>query len=203
MSENFYPEELEQLIELLRGLPGIGRRGAERIALAMLKWDPEKLITLGAAVAALPDKLGPCPECGGLAPRDRRCKICAAPGRDRRLLCVVEDPTQMYAIEKGGFFRGLYLVLGGKLSPLDLEHGENLNTAGLLARAAGDEVEEVILALSSDVEGRATAIYLAELLKEAGVRISRPALGLPAGASFSYADAATISAAFSGRRELS
>ncbi|MBO5689057.1 MAG: recombination protein RecR, partial [Lentisphaeria bacterium] len=117
-------------------------------------------------------------------------------------LCVVEEPQQIFSIEKSGIYRGLYHVLGGRLSPLSGGNGEDLSTGTLLKRAAQPECKEVILALGADVEGRATAIFLAGLLKDCDVKITRPALGLPAGAGIGYADAATISAAFDGRRDV-
>lgn len=197
-----YPEALETLIELFKGLPGVGRRGAERMALAILKWPEEKLEKLALALRELPVAIGRCPECGAWAAAGERCRVCAAPGRDRRVVCVVEEPQQIFTIEKSGQFRGFYHVLGGRLSPLDGENGENLSTGRLLERVGEGEITEVILALSSDVEGRATAVYLADLLKPSGVKITQVASGLPAGANLAYADAATIGAAFSYRREV-
>ncbi len=197
-----YPEALEALIELLKGLPGVGRRGAERMALAMLKWQPEKLEKLSHSLHGIRDAVGRCPECGAWAAATGLCRVCAAPGRDRNVLCVVEEPQQIFPIEKSGQFRGLYHVLGGRLSPLDGENGENLSTVLLLDRVGRGEIGEVILALSSDVEGRATAVFLADLLKNTAVKITQVASGLPAGANLAYADSATIGAAFSYRREL-
>ena len=127
------------------------------------------------------------------------CGICGDPRRDAAVLCVVENMPQLLAVEASGHFRGRYLVLGGKISPLESENGEGLNLRGLCDLAASGDVEEVILALSSDVEGRATAVFLAELLENYHVKVSRPALGLPAGANLSFADAATIGAALRGR----
>jgi len=147
--------------------------------------------------AQTPKWLGRCPECGNIAPAGMSCAVCSDPTRDRSTICVVEESPQLFAIEKGGGYRGLYHVLGGKLSPLDGENGENLALEPLLQRTAGGSgVVEVILALGSDVEGRATAVYVAELLKQNPVRVSQPARGLPAGADLSYADGATIRAAF-------
>ncbi len=194
-----YPEEIAGLMDILKTLPGVGRRGAERMALAVLKWSPEKQIALGNLLTSLPEKTGECPVCGAISSAGMLCPVCREPGRDQSLLCVVEEPQQIFSIEKSGFYRGMYHVLGGRLSPLDMQNGENLTTDKLLQRASGGSVKEIILALSSDVEGRATAVYLTGLLKDCGVRISRPAQGLPAGASLSYADAATIQAALSGR----
>ena len=197
-----YPDAVEELIGELKRLPGIGRRGAERIALAMLDWPPERIEGLGKLLAATPRTIQPCPECGALAEAGKKCKICADPARDRSLLCVVESMAQLFAVEAGNHYRGLYLLLGGHLSPLDAETGSGLNIAALKARAFSGEVKEIIFALSSDVEGRATGVYLSELLDGAPAKISRLALGLPAGANLSYADSATIAAAFSGRVEL-
>ncbi len=203
MSSNTrYPAGLEELIELLRTLPGIGRRAAERSALAMLRWDEDKRRTLGNAIAGFSSKVGFCPRCGAVADAGNLCAVCADSRRDCSILCVVEDPVQLYAVEKSGSFHGLYHVLGGRLSPLAGENGENMTTEALLKRASSPECKEVILALGADVEGRATGIFLAELLKGCHVKVSRPALGLPAGSGIGYADAATISAALDGRRDM-
>lgn len=197
-----YPEAIEELIEYFRQLPGIGRRGAERLALALLDWEPDRQRLFGLAVAKLPERIGTCPECGAIAPAGETCAICADSRRDSSLLCVVENMPQLFAVEKGNTYRGRYLVLGGRLSPLDGEDGSSLNLELLHKRASGGEVKEIILALSPDVEGRATAAYLAELLAGLPVKLTRPALGLPAGSNLSFADSATISAAFSGRTDL-
>jgi len=197
-----YPEAIEELIEYFRQLPGIGRRGAERLALALLDWEPDRQRLFGLAVAKLPERIGTCPECGAIAPAGETCAICADSRRDSSLLCVVENMPQLFAVEKGNTYRGRYLVLGGRLSPLDGEDGSSLNLELLHKRASGGEVKEIILALSPDVEGRATAAYLAELLADLPVKLTRPALGLPAGSNLSFADSATISAAFSGRTDL-
>ena len=197
-----FPEAVEELTEYFKLLPGIGRRGAERMALAMLEWDENRLRNFGSVISALPDTVGNCPECGAIAPKGECCEICSDLRRDDSLLCVVENMTQLAAVEKGNYFRGRYLVLGGRISPLDGEDGSSLNIPLLQKKAAAPEVREVILALSSDVEGRATAAFLAELLQDLPVKITRPALGLPAGANLSYADGATIAAAFSGRTDI-
>ena len=197
-----FPEALDELIDFLKLLPGVGRRGAERMALAILDWDPEEQREFGAVVAGIPEKIGKCPRCGAVAAKDQLCDICADLRRDDSQLCVVETISQLQAVEKGHYYRGRYLVLGGRLSPLDGEDGSSLNLTLLKERASRPEVKEVILALSSDVEGRATAAYLSELLADLPVKLTRPALGLPAGANLSYADGATIAAAFSGRRDV-
>lgn len=197
-----YPEAAEDLMEYFRQLPGVGRRGAERMVLALLEWDADKQRQLGLNIARLPENIGKCPECGALCQQNQRCAICSDPRRDGSLLCVVESMPQLAAVEKALSYRGKYLVLGGRLSPLDDEDGSALNLELLRERAAAEEVKEVILALSPDVEGRATAAYLAELLKDLDVKLTRPALGLPAGANLSFADGATVSAAFSGRTQM-
>ena len=197
-----YPEAVEAQIAALKQLPGIGRRGAERLALSLLEWEPEKLEFLGRLLGTLPETVGSCPVCGALADAGELCMVCGRPDRDGGTVCVVETMAQMFAIESSGNFRGRYHVLGGRISPMDAENGAGLNLPKLLERARSGEVREVILALSSDVEGRATAIYIAELLKGAPVRVTQPALGLPAGANLSYADGATITAALTGRTEV-
>lgn len=199
MSEEYYPEALRALMEYFRRLPGVGRRGAERFVLSLLDWPHEETVALGQALAGLPSAIERCPECGAWTEAGRTCRICSDPRRERQLLCVVESMAQMIAVESSGKYRGRYLVLGGRLSPLDGENGEGLNIDILKARAASGEVEEVILALSSDVEGRATAVFLTELLSEFPVKITRPALGIPAGANLSFVDSATIGAALAGR----
>ena len=197
-----YPERIEALIGELKQLPGVGRRGAERMALALLDRSGAELEALGELIASLPRTVGPCPRCGAFSEAGELCQICSDPERDRKVLCVVENMPQLFAVEASGHYRGRYLVLGGKLSPLDSENGEGLNLALLSNIIKEGEVQEVILALSSDVEGRATAVFLADLLAGYGLKISRPALGLPAGANLSFADAATIGAALRGRVDV-
>ena len=197
-----YPEQVDQLMDELRQLPGVGRRAAERMALALLEKDEDSLRALGKLISGIPDKVGRCPECGAIAEKGELCNICSSLRRDKSLLCVVEDMPQLFAVEKGGTFRGKYLVLGGRLSPLDGEDGSSLNLDLLRKRAASPEVKEIILALSPDVEGRATAAFLTEILSSFPVKLTRPALGLPAGSNLSFADSATISAAFMHRKEV-
>ena len=197
-----YPGNVEKLLGIFKQLPGIGRRGAERLVLDLLKWDPTRQVEFGQLIASLPETVGECPECGACSDRGELCPICRAADRDPSLLCVVETLPQLLAIEASGRYRGRYLVLGGRLSPLDAENGDGLNFALLRRKAGSGSVKEIILALSPDVEGRATAAYIAELLAGVPVRLTRPALGLPAGANLSYADGATIAAALAGRTEM-
>ena len=198
-----YPAAIEELMLFLKQLPGIGKRGAERMVMAMLDWDKTDVSAFVDAVQRFASDITRCPECGNCAENGALCSICSDPRRDNSTLCVVENIPQLLAVESGGSYRGKYLVLGGKLSPLDGEHGENLNFDLLLKQAAKPEIKEIILALSSDVEGRATMAYLAELLKDCPAALTRPAQGLPAGANLSYADSATVAAAFTGRITLS
>lgn len=194
-----YPAPVAQLAEALRLLPGVGRRGAERLTLALLEWEPDDLRSFGTLLQELPDKVGLCPECGMLAEKGEKCAFCRDPRRDDSLLCVVETTAQVHSVEASGHYRGRYHILGGRLSPRTAELDGGLNLDSLLRRAASGTVKEIILALSPDVEGRATACFLSEQLSGLPVKLSRPALGLPAGSNLSYADAATVSAALSGR----
>lgn len=194
-----YPEAVNQLIDEFRTLPGVGRRAAERMALALLERDETSLVMLGGIISGIPEKVWRCPECGAMAEKGELCEICSSSRRDRSLLCVVEGMPQLFSVEASGQYSGTYLVLGGHISPVDDQFGSKLNLEGLKNKASSGEVKEVILALSSDVEGRATAAYLAEMLSAYPVQVSRPALGLPAGANLSFVNAATIGAALRGR----
>lgn len=194
-----YPAAIEELMLFLKQLPGIGKRGAERMVMDILDWDKSDIASFANAVLKIATDITFCPECGNCAEHGQLCSICSDPRRDDSTLCVVETIPQLLAVESGGSYRGKYLVLGGKLSPLDGENGENLNFDLLLKQSAKPELKEIILALSSDVEGRATMIYLTELLKDFPGALTRPAQGLPAGANLSFADSATVAAAFSGR----
>ena len=197
-----YPESVEALIGELKQFPGVGRRGAERMALFLLDRSAAELEALGNLIGSLPRTVGRCPRCGAFSEAESLCGVCSDPGRDNGLLCVVESMPQLFAVESSGHYKGRYLVLGGKISPLDSENGEGLNIQGLCRLLEEGTIREVILALSSDVEGRATAVFLAEILEKYQVKVSRPALGLPAGANLSFADSATIAAALRGRVDI-
>jgi len=202
MAELKYPETLEEILDAFKRLPGIGRRSAERMALAMLKWQPAKLEHLGELLKNLPQTVTFCPECGNLSQDGLTCTICRSHSRNRKVICVVEDFSQIMHIENSSCYKGLYHVLGGKLSPLENRSASELNLPGLLSKITAMQITEVILALSPDVEGQATAMYIAGLLKDSPLKITRLAQGLPAGSDISYADSATISAALNGRTEL-
>ena len=194
-----YPETVEELIGMLKSLPGIGRRSAERMALSMIKWDKEKLENLASAVHDASERITFCSTCGNLSEDDELCVICQNPIRDETTICVVEDFSQILSIEESAFYKGLYHVLGGKLSPLSGIGPDKLNIASLLKRAGENDVKEIILALSPDVEGQATAVYLSGQLAGKGIKVTRLAQGLPAGSDISFADSATIGIALSGR----
>jgi recombination protein RecR len=193
-----YPEPFRALVRELRRLPGVGPRSAERMALWLLE-DGERSAALAEMVAAARDAVRHCVECGFFSTGDR-CELCIDDGRER-LLCVVERATDILPIERSGAFRGYYHALGGRLSPLEHVGPEDLRLTELTSRLDGGEFSEVILALSTDVEGEATANYLVEILAPRGVRVSRLAQGMPAGGGLENADELTLARAMAGRRE--
>jgi recombination protein RecR len=196
-----YPKALDELALSLKQLPGVGQRGAERLALALLDWDEQRLQQLGEQVTHLRERVHPCEVCGNLADEDR-CRICLDPSREADVICVLEDARQVIAIERCGRFRGTYHVLGGKLSPLDGVDFDDLNTASLLTRLRAGSIREIILATSPDVEGGATAAYLIEALAEFDLEITRIATGVPVGSDLSFADSATMAMAIDSRRKV-
>jgi recombination protein RecR len=196
-----YPQALLELIATLRRLPGIGNRTAERLALAILDWPAERLEMFGKQLTTLKERIHPCRICGNLADADE-CRICSDPRRDRGLICVVEQATQIQAIEGSGSFTGVYHVLGGRIVPLDGKGPDDLRLQELLDRAASEEVRELILATSPDVEGEATAAYIARELTGKNLKITRIAAGVPVGADLSFADAATMAMAMNARHPM-
>jgi recombination protein RecR len=195
------PEPIQALIAALGKLPGVGPRSAERIALHLVQAPTEISKNLAEALVRARDKIQFCQECGALTEK-QPCGICDDPRRDRTLLCVVERPVDILSIEKAGTFRGQFHVLGGRISPLNGVGPEDLRIAQLVQRIPAQQVQEVILALPSDVEGDATSHYLAKTLATSGVRVSRIAQGLPAGGGLEYADELTLSRALEGRRDF-
>jgi recombination protein RecR len=193
------PEPITTLTETLCRLPGIGPRSAERLALHIVQSDPDDVRRLSQVISQAREKIRLCSLCGALTEADP-CQTCSDPRRDGAVLCVVEGPLDIIALEKSGSFRGKYHVLGGKISPLNGVEPEDLRIDQLEARLAG--VAEVIVALGTDVEGDATSFYLAKRLGGKGVKISRIAHGLPAGSGLEFADEVTLSHALEGRREL-
>jgi recombination protein RecR len=198
-----YPAAFVELIEALRQLPSVGPRSAERHALFLLQADPKISERLAAALTAARAEIQPCRQCGFYAQGiGSLCSICANPQRDQALWCVVEQASDVIKLEKSNFFRGLYHVLGGRLSPLDRVGPEDLSIAKMEERLKQNPPKEAVLALAADAEGETTALYLAPLLKNAGVKVSRLAMGLPAGGGLEYADSVTLGYALSGRREV-
>ena len=188
---------IDELIELLKEFPGIGQRGAERLVFHILKWPPEKVEYLGDKIRFLPDKIRKCKICGNIS-EGEICEICSSFERDKTTVCVVEEFSHIYPIDKSGF-KGVFHILGGKISPLNNRGADLLTIDSLISRIEDSNIKEVILALSQDVEGQATAIYISELIKEKNVKITTLARGIPAGADISFANSATISVALNGR----
>ena len=194
------PPPLVRLIEELQRLPGIGPKGAQRLAFHLLKTPRDTTDRLIDAVRDVKERVTYCSICNNITDVDP-CAFCANPDRDRRVICVVEEPPNVAAIEKTREFKGLYHVLMGALSPLQGIGPDDLKIKGLLGRITNG-VAEVILATNPNVEGEATAIYLARLLKPLGVKVTRIAMGVPVGSDLEYADEVTMHKAMEGRREV-
>lgn len=203
-------ETVESLVEQLSKLPTIGRKTAQRLAAYVLKMPREEVVAIAEALVAAKDRVTMCSVCFNVTDEDP-CPICSSHRRDRSLLCVVEEPSDLFALERTNDYRGLYHVLGGVISPLDGIGPDELHVKELVDRVAGKNehegsddhpIEEVILALNPTVEGDTTATYLGQLLTPFNVRLSRIARGLPIGGDLEYADEATLSRALEGRGEL-
>ena len=195
-----YPVPVARLIDELRKLPGIGPKSAQRIAFHLLRGSKEDASRLSAAVGELLDGIRACSVCNAVTDREV-CATCTDPTRSDRIVCVVEEPHEVHAIERTGDFRGRYHVLHGALSPLQGVGPDELRIQGLLDRVRRGGIEEVILATSPTVEGEATAVYLSRLLKPLGLRVTRIAMGLPVGADLEWADEVTMAKSLEGRRE--
>ena len=194
------PDPLIRLIEELQRLPGIGPKGAQRLAFYILKTPREQADRLADAVRELKERVTYCSVCNNITDIDP-CAYCSSGTRDPRIICVVEEPQNVAAIEKTREFKGTYHVLMGALSPLQGIGPDDLKIKGLLSRV-NDGVNEIILATNPNVEGEATAIYLARLLKPLGVKVTRIAMGVPVGSDLEYADEVTMHKALEGRREV-
>jgi len=195
------PEPLTRLIEQLQRLPGIGRKSAQRLAFHVLKSPRENADRLCEAIRDVKDKVTYCSVCSNVTDADP-CPICTDEARNHRLICVVEEPPNVMAIERSRDYNGVYHVLMGALSPLQGVGPDELRIKPLLARIGVGGADEVILATNPNVEGEATAIYLARLLKPLGVRVTRIAMGVPVGSDLEYADDITMHKAMEGRREV-
>lgn len=195
------PKALTDLIDAFSSLPGIGRKSAARLAFHLLKRPPQDSAELAARIVKARESLKPCRNCGNLA-ESELCDICANPARDTALICVVEESSDISAIESTNEYKGLYHVLSGALSPLDGIGPDDLNIASLRQRIEQGGVREVIIATNPSTEGEATASYITNLLKETGVRVTRIARGIPAGGSLEFADKTTLVRAMENRTIL-
>ena len=192
---------IEDLTTELARLPGIGRKTALRLTYYLLKRPPEASRRLARVLERVAEQVHPCSTCGNLTETDP-CALCSNPRRDGSSICVVEEASDIGPIERTGEYRGLYHVLGGRISPLEGIGPDELNVQGLLGRLADGGVREVIVATNPSVEGEATALDLQKVIRPLGVRVTRLARGLPVGGDLEYADGVTIAEALSGRREL-
>lgn len=195
-----YPPPLERLISELRRLPGIGPKSAQRIAFHLLRSTPEDTERLSASIAGLLASIRTCSRCNAFTDTEV-CATCADPARSDKAICVVEEPHNLLSIERTRDFRGRYHVLHGALSPIHGIGPDELRIKSLLDKVREGQVEEVILATSPTVEGEATAVYLSQLLKPLGVRVTRIAVGVPVGSDLDWADEVTMARAMEGRRE--
>lgn len=195
-----YPEHLLKLIQLLKKLPGVGHKSAERFAFHLLTWHPNQLEDLAEVVKNTPYKLIPCSICGCLLDGNH-CPFCDLSSRHTDVMCILANPKDVFSIEETREYKGLYHVLGGLLSPLDQRGPEQLSIHKLKNRLVNLHVKEIVIALDSTLEGDATALYLKQELAAFPVTISRLAFGLPMGSSFDYVDGGTLARAFTGRNQ--
>jgi recombination protein RecR len=193
-----YPPAIKHLVTELKRMPGIGPRSAERIALWMIQSRDARPVEIARAISETTEAIRSCPKCGFFT-TESLCEFCSDPQRDAAQLCVVEQPTDILPLERTGVFRGRYHSLGGRISPLDHVGPDDLRIASLVERAKTEAPSEIILALGADVEGEATANYIAGLLRELPLKVSRLAQGLPAGGGLDHADELTLSRALAGR----
>jgi recombination protein RecR len=196
-----FAEPMSRLIDELKKLPGVGSKSAQRYAFHILRGTDEDAEALAGAIREIKAALRLCSVCNNITDVDP-CGYCSSPTRNQRLVCVVEEPTNIAALEKGHGYHGVYHVLHGTLSPIHGVGPEQLRISNLLLRAESGGVDEVILATNPTVEGEATAVYLARQLKPSGVRVTRIATGIPAGSDIEYADEVTLQRAMEGRREM-
>jgi recombination protein RecR len=194
-----YEGVVQNLIDELGRLPGVGPKGAQRIAFHLLASDPADVRRLADTLVEVTERVRFCKTCGNVAEAEE-CRICRDARRDPTVICVVEEPKDVAAVEKIREFRGRYHVLGGAISPIDGIGPENLRVRELMARLADGTVTELILATDPNLEGEATATYLARLVKPLDIRVTRPASGLPVGGDLEYADEVTLGRAFAGRQ---
>ena len=195
------PASLQELVDQFKKLPGIGAKNAQRLAFHVLRTPREDAERLCAAIRDVKDRVTYCTTCNNITDVDP-CAMCNDETRDHRVICVVEEPQNVNVVDRTGGFKGVYHVLMGAISPLQGVGPDDLKIKGLLARIGVDGVDEVILATNPTVEGEATAIYLARLLKPMGIRVTRIAMGIPVGSDLDYADDLTMGKSMEGRREV-
>ena len=196
-----FAEPMTRLIDELKKLPGIGSKSAQRLAFHILRSSADDAAALSTAVLDVKAKLQLCSTCNNITDVDP-CVYCSSPTRNQKLVCVVEEPTNIASVEKTRHFNGVYHVLHGSISPLHGVGPEQLRIGNLLTRISGGEIEEVILATNPTVEGEATATYLAQQVKRQGVKVTRIAMGIPVGSDIEYTDEVTMLKAMEGRREM-
>jgi recombination protein RecR len=194
-------QSVERLANRLARLPGIGRKSAARLAFHILKLSKEEAFELADIIREVKEKVGFCSICNNISETDP-CRICSDPQRDGSIICVVEETSDAAAIDKAEGFRGLFHILGGRLSPLDGMGPDDLKIKQLLDRVQSGEVQELIIATNPNVEGEATAIYLSKLFKPMGLKVTRIARGLPVGSDLEFADSITLTRALEGRQEF-
>jgi len=194
-------KSVNRLIGELGKLPGIGEKTAQRLCYYILRMSKESAANLGEAIKEVKERVKYCSVCNNITEQDP-CQICRDESRDKSIICVVEEPQDVFLIERLGEFKGLYHVLGGAISPIKGVNPEDIDVEGLLRRVREQKMKEVILATDPNVEGETTAIYIFQMLSSLPVRVTRLAHGLPAGGDLEFADEVTLSQAFQGRREM-
>ena len=190
-----------QLLEELKRMPGIGQKTAERLSFFLMRGSAERANKLADAIRNVKDKIILCSQCNGITEKNP-CDICSDPKRDTSFLCVVEEPHDVYAMENMGYFRGIYHVLMGVISPLDGIGPSDLTIEALKERVMQNNIQEVVLATNPDMEGESTAVYIAKVLKSPNIKITRIARGLPVGSDLEYADEVTLMKSLEGRTEM-
>jgi len=198
---SYYPASIQNLIRNIARLPGIGEKTAERLAMHLLRVPRHETEQLAQSILTVKDKVRFCTRCFALSDGDL-CNLCSDPARDPSLLCVVEQPTDMVAVEKSGAFHGMYHILSGALSPMNGIGPENIRIRELVDRVQKDQVQEVVLATNTNVEGEATASYIAQILEKYQVRVTRIASGVPMGGDLKYVDQVTLKKAMDTRHAL-
>ena len=196
-----YPQAFQDLVDCFKRLPGIGGKSAERLVYHILSMDKKYVDEFAEALATIQDKIHYCKKCGHIC-ENEYCDICLDPDRDQSTICIVEDPKDVFAMEKVKEYRGLYHVLHGSISPMNGVGPDEIKIKELLSRLMGGEVKEVILATNPRVEGEATAMYISKLVKPLGIKATRIAHGIPVGGDLEYTDEVTLSKALEGRREV-